>query len=116
MKWKSDEPFIRELVLLRDRVADWTKYPFTIPAVNRRESLGLHPKVTFLVGENGSGKSTLIEAIAIAAGFNPEGGSPNFHFATRPSESSLHSALRVIRGRSPSEDGLLPAGREGFGP
>jgi predicted ATPase len=39
--------------------------------------------VTFLVGENGSGKSTLIEAIAVAAGFNAEGGSRNFRFTTR---------------------------------
>ena len=31
--------------------------------------------ITFFVGENGSGKVTLLEAIAIAAGFNPEGGS-----------------------------------------
>jgi predicted ATPase len=30
--------------------------------------------VTFFVGENGSGKSTLLEAIAVASGFNPEGG------------------------------------------
>jgi predicted ATPase len=106
-KPKSDEPFIRELVLLRDRVEDWTHYPFTIPAVSRLESLVLHPKVTFLVGENGSGKSTLIEAIAIAAGFNAEGGSQNFHFATRPSESSLHSVLRVIRGARRPKTGFF---------
>ena len=30
--------------------------------------------VTFLVGENGTGKSTLLEGIAVACGFNPEGG------------------------------------------
>ncbi|MFE8152920.1 AAA family ATPase [Brenneria goodwinii] len=33
-----------------------------------------HPDVTFFVGENGSGKSTLLEAIAVAMGFNAEGG------------------------------------------
>jgi predicted ATPase len=49
------------------------------------------------VGENGSGKSTLLESIAVAAGFNPEGGSMNFRFATRSSESSLGSALRLVR-------------------
>ncbi len=38
MKRKNDEPFVRELVLLRDRVEDWTQYPFTIPAVNRLEA------------------------------------------------------------------------------
>jgi predicted ATPase len=94
----SDEPFVREIVLLREKVEDWTQYPFTIPAVNRLESLVLHPKVTFLVGENGSGKSTLMEAIAIAVGLNPEGGSQNIRFSTRESESALHPLLRVVRG------------------
>jgi predicted ATPase len=49
--------------------------------------------VTFFVGENGSGKSTLIEAIAVAAGMNAEGGSQNYRFATRSTESSLGSHL-----------------------
>ena len=56
------------------------------------------PEVTFLVGENGSGKSTLIEAIAIQAGFNPEGGTRNFRVSTRSSESDLHRCLRLARG------------------
>jgi predicted ATPase len=43
--------------------------------------------VTFLVGENGSGKSTLIEAIAVAVGFNAEGGSRDFHFSTRAGDA-----------------------------
>ncbi|HSK46166.1 MAG TPA: AAA family ATPase, partial [Candidatus Binatia bacterium] len=58
-------------------------------AVRRMGVLELHPKVTFFVGDNGCGKSTLIEAIAIAAGFNPEGGSKSFRFAAHPTESSL---------------------------
>ncbi|HXX65889.1 MAG TPA: AAA family ATPase [Polyangiaceae bacterium] len=61
------------------------------------DGLGLHPKVTYFVGENGSGKSTVLEAIAVAAGFNPEGGSTNFRFATRSSESPLGNALRLVR-------------------
>jgi len=98
MTRKSDEPFVREVVLLRDRVEDWKRYPFCIPVVAKLETLALHPKVTFFVGENGSGKSTLVEAIAMALGFNAEGGSKNFNFATQASESSLHSLLRVVRG------------------
>ncbi|NUP29970.1 MAG: AAA family ATPase [Nocardia sp.] len=56
----------------------------------------LAPGASFLVGENGSGKSTLIEAIAVAAGLNPEGGSQNYRFATRSTESVLgeHLVLR----------------------
>jgi predicted ATPase len=57
----------------------------------------MDPAVTFFVGENGSGKSTLIEAIAVACGFNAEGGSRNFSFATRASESDLQLYLQIIR-------------------
>ena len=54
--------------------------------------------MTFLVGDNGTGKSTLVEAIAVAAGFNPEGGSSNFRFSTRASESNLGEHLLLVRG------------------
>jgi predicted ATPase len=54
--------------------------------------------VTFFAGENGSGKSTLVEAIAIAAGFNAEGGSRNVTLSTRASHSDLHKHLRLVRG------------------
>lgn len=47
---------------------------------------------------NGSGKSTLVEAIAIAAGFNAEGGSRHMTVSTRPSHSALHEHLRLVRG------------------
>lgn len=110
MKEKSAEPFVREVVLLRDRVENWQRYPFSIPAVRNLESLTLHPQVTFLVGENGTGKSTLIEAIAVAAGFNPEGGNKNLRFATLPSESELHRYLRLLRGaRRPKRGFFLRA-------
>ncbi len=61
------------------------------------DELAFDPGVTFLIGENGSGKSTLVEAIALLLGLNPEGGSQNFNFAERPSESDLYKALRPIR-------------------
>ena len=53
--------------------------------------------MTYFVGENGTGKSTILEAMAVAAGFNAEGGTENFRFATRRSESSLGNALRLVR-------------------
>jgi predicted ATPase len=65
--------------------------------------------VTFFIGENGSGKSTLIEAIAVAAGFNAEGGSKNFRFSTRCSESALSSYLRLARKASPRDGFFLRA-------
>ncbi len=82
-------------------------YPFSIPAVRNLEELRFDSPVTFLVGENGSGKSTLIEAIAINAGFNPEGGSRNFRFATRESQSELASAIRLDPGGSRVTDGYF---------
>ena len=90
--------FLRSLLLRREEELDFGKYPLAIPAIRHLERLDFHPQVTFFVGENGSGKSTLLEAIAVAAGFNAEGGSRNFNFATRRSESDLHQHLRLIRG------------------
>lgn len=54
--------------------------------------------ITFFVGENGTGKSTLLEAIAVAYGFNPEGGSLNYRFSTYDSHSELYHALRMSKG------------------
>lgn len=102
--------FLRAVRLERDEVPGWTKYPFAIPAVRHLDELALHPAVTFLVGENGSGKSTLIEAIAVAVGLNAEGGTRNFRFSTRASESDLHRWLRPIRNpQRPSCDFFLRA-------
>jgi len=47
-------------------------YPFDLPAVRHIGDIRFED-VTVLVGDNGSGKSTIVEAIAVQAGFNPEG-------------------------------------------
>jgi predicted ATPase len=93
----DDSPFVLRLQLVRERITDARSYPFSIPAVAALDGLALHPCVTYFVGENGSGKSTVLEGIAVAAGFNPEGGSTNFHFSTRSSESALGTVLRLVR-------------------
>ncbi|WP_448070779.1 AAA family ATPase [Georgenia yuyongxinii] len=54
--------------------------------------------MTFLVGENGTGKSTLVEAIAVAYGLSPEGGSPFGLHSTRATEPPLHDAIQLQRG------------------
>ncbi|HJP77262.1 MAG TPA: AAA family ATPase [Pseudonocardiaceae bacterium] len=94
MPKRGPAQFIRQIRV--DPLAKTGGYPFTLPAVAhliRSGSLKFNRGVTFIVGENGSGKSTLIEAIAVAAGFNPEGGSQNFRFATRATESVLGDYL-----------------------
>lgn len=90
-------PFIETVFLERSRIADPDHYAYHLPALRTFTKLDLHPQVTFLVGENGSGKSTLLEAIAIANGLNPEGGSRNMLFATRESHSDLYKALKLRR-------------------
>lgn len=71
-----------------------------IPAVKhleRERELSFESRVTFFVGENGSGKSTLVEAIAVACGFNPEGGTKNYSFSTSATHSELWKSLTVSR-------------------
>ena len=70
-------------------------------------SLSFSKNVTFLVGENGVGKSTLIEAIAVAMGFNPEGGTKNFNFATMESHSDLYTYMTMSRGFQRHRDGFF---------
>ena len=92
---------------MRDKVPDWRAYPFDIPAIAQLERLKFDRAVTFLVGENGSGKSTLIEAIAIRAGFNAEGGTKNFSTSQRPSESNLKDHVRLARGPRRERSGFF---------
>jgi predicted ATPase len=89
--------FIQQVRL--DLNGDTGRYPFVLPVVRHLAGTGgleLAPGVTFLVGDNGTGKSTLVEALAVACGFNAEGGSRSFRFGTRATESALgeHVMLR----------------------
>ena len=72
-----------------------------LPAVRRLRAgpLVFRRPVTFFVGENGTGKSTLLEAVAVAYGFNPEGGTRNFTFSTAPTHSALWKSLTLTRRR-----------------
>lgn len=82
---------------------DWNKieehsYLRDIEAIKGLERLEFTRPITFFVGENGSGKSTLLEAIAVAYGFNPEGGTKNYVFSTYDSHSELCNAMRISKG------------------
>ena len=101
------KPFVRSVVLKREEIDKPDHYPFSIPAIRDLEELQLGRDVTLLAGENGSGKSTLVEAIAVALGFNAEGGSRNMTVATRASHSQLHEHLRLIRGARTPRNGFF---------
>jgi predicted ATPase len=104
---QQGEQYIREIKLKRERVASFDAYPLSLPVVRNLSTLPLHPAVTFIVGENGSGKSTLLEAIAIAWGFNPEGGTKNFRFQTRSSHSALHEYITLVKNINRPRDGFF---------
>jgi predicted ATPase len=93
--------------MLKRENIDTSAYPFSIPALRALTEIALDPSVTFFVGDNGSGKSTLVEAIAIAAKLNPEGGSKFITVATHASQSPLHRHIRLVRGTRRIRDGYF---------
>lgn len=101
------DAYLRSVELLRERIPTTRDYPFNVGAIRSLNSLKLHPKVTYIVGENGMGKSTLMEAVAVAAGFNPEGGTKNFNFSTQATHSPLYEYIRLVRGRNKPRDGFF---------
>jgi len=89
---------LKQVTLLKDRVADWQQYPFSVPAIRSLSEITFASPIVFFVGENGSGKSTLLEAIASHYGFGREGGSRNLRAETTSSVLAIEplvSALRV---------------------
>lgn len=92
---------------MHDKTEEKQEYPFSLPVFRNLHCIDFHPQVTFIVGENGTGKSTLLEAIAIAWGFNPEGGTRNFLFSTRDSHSQLYRNIRLVRGVKRPRDGFF---------
>ena len=84
------EPYVARLAILRDM-----------------ENLEIAKPVTFFAGENGTGKSTLLEAIAVGYGFNPEGGTRNFNFASRETHSNLNEYITIVKGIRRPKDGFF---------
>lgn len=92
-----------------DNTIDSNSYLRDLPIIkylSGNKQLSFSSNVTFFVGENGTGKSTLLEAIAIAYGFNAEGGTKNFHFSTNKTHSELWEHLTLIK-RDYAKDGFF---------
>ena len=99
----TDDLMRRGALFIREAAIDWDVVPRgsylrDIPALKGFDRLAFESNVTFFAGENGTGKSTLLEGIAVAYGFNPEGGTQNYHFSTYHDVSELEEAIRLVRG------------------
>ena len=99
-------------MFIRSLSIDWNEisphsYLRGIDAIRNLENLSFRKPITFFVGENGSGKSTLLEALAVAYGFNPEGGTRNYHFSTKDTHSELCDTIRLIRNPSKARWGYF---------
>ena len=99
--------YISEIVF--DNGLDKSSYLNDLPIIkflSREKKLSFSSNVTFFVGENGTGKSTLLEAIAVAYGFNAEGGSKNFNFSTNATHSELYEHISIAK-RGYARDGFF---------
>ncbi len=102
-----DTLFLKRVSLKKGAHLDRSGYLYRIPTLRGFRSLVFSSPVTFFTGENGAGKSTLLEAVAVALGFNPEGGSRNFLFHSRDTHSALWSMLELVRGPYRPRDGYF---------
>lgn len=92
---------------IRKKPMDKAGYVAQLPAVRHLDRLDFQKPVTFFCGENGTGKSTLLEGLAVACGFNPEGGSKNFQFSSCDTHSPLWRYLGLVRGSRRERDGFF---------
>lgn len=95
--------------ILFDNELDKNSYLNGLPVIkflSKERELSFSSNVTFFVGENGTGKSTLLEAIAVAYGFNAEGGSKNFAFSTNATHSELFEHITIAK-RGYARDGFF---------
>lgn len=102
--------YIVEIML--NRPVNEDSYLHRLPVVKALQQSGgipIEQNVTFFVGENGSGKSTLLEAVAVASGFNAEGGSRNFRFDTHASHAELGDLITIAKRRHPKDGFFLRA-------
>lgn len=94
-------PYLQRLVLLEDKMAEKSGYPFNLPWLRDQDfELRFTTPVTIIVGENGTGKSTLIEAIAALSGYDEAGGGKGYRpvdhsNAIDKSGAELADALRA---------------------
>ena len=107
-EWINKDLYVKKISLSKKIPSE--NYLKKLPVISNLKKIGeleLTKPVTIFVGENGVGKSTLIEGIAMAMGFNAEGGTINFNFSTKESHSNLNEYITVSRGWRKQKDGFF---------
>ncbi|WP_256795759.1 AAA family ATPase [Terrabacter sp. Ter38] len=105
--WTAPLP-VRRVRRSTDATLTANQWPATLAPVAHVLGQGLDlAQATIVVGENGTGKSTFVEAVAVAYGLAPEGGSTGALHATRPTESSLSQSISLERGAGASRWGYF---------
>lgn len=92
-----NDNYIKDIFINWDKI-DENSYLKSIEALKTVDRLCFTNKVTFFAGENGTGKSTLLEAVAVAYGFNREGGTLNYNFTTYDDVSELCDVVTISKG------------------
>lgn len=103
----NEAKYINRIIFHND--LEKSSYLCKLPAIKYladNPQLNFSSNVTFFVGENGTGKSTLLEAIAVAFGFNAEGGTKNFNFSTQETHSELFSHITLSK-KAYAKDGFF---------
>lgn len=100
------ELYLKSVDINKDAIPR-NNYICDLSVIKNFKKMEFKQPVTIFVGENRLGKSTLIEAIATKWGFNAEGGSRNFNFKTRPTESDLNKYTKIIKGSYRAKDGYF---------
>ncbi|HEU5486766.1 MAG TPA: AAA family ATPase [Microlunatus sp.] len=107
-RWLTEQRPVRAVREDPAHPLDRRSWPATLAPIRQLLDDGLDlGALTILVGENGTGKSTLVEAVALAYGLSPEGGSTGARHSTRSSESPLGGALHLTRGAGASKWGYF---------
>ena len=105
--WTAPLP-VRRVRRSEDATLADSQWPATLGPVAHVLGRGLDlAQATVVVGENGTGKSTFVEAVAVAYGLAPEGGSTGALHATRPTESLLSQSISLERGAGASRWGYF---------
>jgi predicted ATPase len=101
-----DRHYVQEIKMAVCNDSTYISSLAIVKYLNKAKRLSFSQDVTFLAGENGTGKSTLVEAIAVCAGYNAEGGSKNFNFSTKQTVSNLHQYITVVK-KAYEKDGFF---------